>query len=48
MGERYKETLEKKIKEFGGGNLRVFINADTTGEESDDLARQIVWFSPNR
>jgi len=28
MGERYKATLEKKIKEFGGSNLRVFINAD--------------------
>jgi len=28
MGEKYKATLEKKIAEFGGSNLRVFINAD--------------------
>jgi len=28
MGERYKATLELKIKEFGGSNLRVFINAE--------------------
>lgn len=28
MGEKYKATLVKKIAEFGGGNLRVFINAD--------------------
>jgi hypothetical protein len=28
MGERYKATLERKIKEFGGSNLRVFINAE--------------------
>ena len=28
MGEKYKATLEQKIKEFGGHNLRVFINAD--------------------
>jgi hypothetical protein len=28
MGEKYKATLEQKIKEFGGNNLRVFINAD--------------------
>jgi hypothetical protein len=28
MGERYKATLEAKIREFGGSNLRVFINAD--------------------
>ena len=28
MGERYKATLEQKIREFGGSNLPVFINAD--------------------
>lgn len=28
MGEKYKATLVKKIAEFGGSNLRVFINAD--------------------
>ena len=28
MGEKYKATLEKKIREFGGENLRVFINAE--------------------
>src|SRR5260370_27422814 len=28
MGERYRATLEQKIRELGGGNLRVFINAD--------------------
>ena len=27
MGEKYKATLVKKIAEFGGSNLRVFINA---------------------
>lgn len=27
MGEKYKATLNKKIAEFGGSNLRVFINA---------------------
>lgn len=28
MGEKYKATLVKKIAEFGGVNLRVFINAE--------------------
>ena len=28
MGEKYKATLVKKIAEFGGTNLRVFINAE--------------------
>ncbi len=28
MGERYRATLEKKIAEFGGSNLRVYINAE--------------------
>lgn len=27
MGEKYKATLEKKIAEVGGANLRVFMNA---------------------
>lgn len=27
MGEKYKAKLEQKIAEFGGRNLRVFINA---------------------
>jgi hypothetical protein len=28
MGEKYRAELEAKIREFGGSNLRVFINAD--------------------
>ena len=28
MGEKYKEELQQKIHEFGGSNLRVYLNAD--------------------
>ena len=28
MGEQYKEQLQQKIHEFGGSNLRVYLNAD--------------------
>jgi hypothetical protein len=28
MGEKYRATLERKIAEVGGANLRVFINAN--------------------
>lgn len=28
MGEQYRQTIEKKIRELGAENLRVFINGD--------------------
>ena len=28
MGEQHRQTIEKKIRELGAENLRVFINAD--------------------
>jgi hypothetical protein len=28
LGEKYKDELEQKIRQFGGENLRVYINAE--------------------